>query len=472
MKKKMKKHITPLYSMVFAVVLFTSGCSKQLDLKPENTLVETQLLEDKNTTERLLAGGFEAQFEAQRQELPIADQSTGIAYLQTNNYYSGTIDANNTVALSIWTGHYKVINIANVIINNLAKNAKFDITLQKQFIAEAKFLRAFSYMSLGVLFGDQALSNPSGPCVPLRLTAFDRSDVNQIVPRSSNKQVFDQVVQDLTEAIPDLPDGYPGAAANFMDVKLRSRAVKSVGRAFLSRVYLYLGNYDGAINNANLVLADNNYVLASNPAVIFPNNINVKTVAANIPFNKEVVYGYPVSWSASAIDHQLSFVVESTFIQSYAAGDIRGTMLTSLTGLGYPAGAQGTAKYTSPNRYDNVMVIRLSEVMLNKAEALARRDGINQTSIDLLNTIYQRAFNAGQKPALYTTVSFANKDELITRILQERRWELAFEGHDRFDRQRSGLAISPGFPANRIPFPIPQSEINITSGVLVQNSGY
>jgi len=472
LKKKMKKHINPFYGLVVAAVLLASGCNKQLDLKPENVLVENQLLEDKNTAERLLAGGFEAQFEAQRQEIPIADQSTGIAYLQANNYYSGAIDANNTVALGIWSGHYKVINIANVIINNLAKNAKFDVGLQKQFIAEAKFLRAFSYMSLGILFGDQALSNPSGPCVPLRLTGFDRSDVSQIIPRSSNKQVFDQVVQDLTEAIPDLPDAYPGAAANFMDVKLRSRAAKSVGKAFLSRVYLYLGNYDAAINNANTVLADNNYVLAADPSVIFPNNINVKTVGANIPFNKEVVYGYPVSWSASALDHQLSFIVEPTFIQSYTANDIRKGMVMSVTGIGYPAGAMGTTKYTSPNRYDNVMVIRLAEVMLNKAEALARRDGINQTSVDILNTIYQRAFIAGQKPALYTIGSFASKDALITRILQERRWELAYEGHDRFDRQRSGLEINPGFPSNKIPFPIPQSEINITSGVLTQNPGY
>ncbi len=468
----MKMHINPFYGLVVAMVLLTAGCNKQLDLKPENILVETQLLEDKNTTERLLAGGFEAQFEAQKQEIPIADQSTGIAYLQTNNYYTGTIDANDAVALGVWTGHYNVINIANVIINNLAKNAKFDVGLQKQFIAEAKFLRAFSYMNLGVLYGDQALTNPGGLCVPLRLTAFDRSDVNQIIPRSTNKQVFDQVVKDLTEAIPDLPDAYPGAAANFMDVKLRSRAAKSVGKAFLSRVYLYLGNYDGAVNNANMVLADNNYVLAADPSVVFPNNSSVKTVSANIPFNKEIVYGYPLSWSTSPIAHGFSFVVEPAFIQSYTKNDLRGTTMIGPGGLNLPAGAIGTNKYTSPNRYDNVMVIRLSEVMLNKAEALARRDGINQTSVDLLNTIYQRAFLTGQKPALYTTGSFASKDALITRILQERRWELAYEGHDRFDRQRSGLAINPGFPANKIPFPIPQSEINITSGVLTQNPGY
>jgi hypothetical protein len=468
----MKHYITPFYSTIVAVLLLCSSCNKQLDLRPENILVEEQLLEGKETTDRLLAGGFETQFEAERSVFPVADQSTGNAFLDVNNYYLGNIDANNTVVFGIWSAHYKAINIANVIINNLEKNAKFEVSLQKQFIAEAKFLRAFSYMRLAVIYGDQALKSEGGAkrCVPLRLNSFERADAAQIIPRSSNKQVFDQVIQDLEEAIPDLPVGYPEAQASFIDVKMRSRAVKSVGRAFLSRVSLYLGNYTEVVSNADLVLADPNYALAANPAAVFPNNSNLKTVGGNIPFNKEVIYGYPLSWSTYALDHRFGFRADPAFIQTYAPNDIRRT--TMVVPLVSPAGAVTTSKYTSPNYYDNVMVIRLAEVMLNKAEALARRDGNNQTSIDLLNTIYQRAFTAGQKPALYTLASFPTKEELISRILQERRWELAFEGQDRFDRQRAGLAISPVLPENRIAFPIPQTEINITSGVLTQNPGY
>ncbi|WP_316791123.1 RagB/SusD family nutrient uptake outer membrane protein [Pedobacter frigoris] len=470
MKKKMKQYIIPFYGLIALVVSTLSACNKQLDLRPENILVEEQLLEDKVTTERLLAGGFEAQFEAESSVFTMADQSTGIAYLDANNYYLGNIDANNTVALKIWTLHYKVINIANVIINNLPKHAKFDITLQKQFIAEAKFLRAFGYMRLAVLYGEDALTNDQARGVPLRLNAFDRSDASQIIPRTANKLVFDQVVKDLEEAIPDLPTSYPEAQATFADVKLRSRAVKSVGRAFLSRVYLYLKNYDGVVTNANLVLGDASYVLAPTPAEVFPNNSTVKTVSANIPFNKEVVYGYPLSWSTYEIPHRFGYIADPAFVQTYTVNDMRGkTMIIPST---VPVGKLTTSKYTSPNYYDNIMVIRLAEVMLNKAEALARKDGVNQTSVDILNAIYQRAFTSAQKPALYTLTSFASKEQLVSRILQERRWELAFEGQDRFDRQRSGLAINPVLPANRVAFPIPKSEIDITSGVLTQNTDY
>lgn len=464
------KRIYNFYCLFVVLVLITGSCSKQLDLRPENNLVEDQVLEDKVTTERLLAGGFYSQFLAERILLPVVDQSTGIAFLNTNNYYNGTIDANLIAAFDIWSKHYQVINIANVIINNLPKQAKFDLSLQKQYIAEAKFLRAYSYFHLALLYGDRVLSNgaDANPCVPLRLDAFDRSDGSQILPRSTNRQVLDQVVKDLEEAIPDLPNNYPEAIN--MDVKLRSRAAKSVGRAFLSRVYLYLNNYDGAINNANQVLADNNYVFAASPADVFPDNSAVITGPTNIPFNKEVVYGYPVSWNAalsSESANNLFYQVDLTFLSTYDVNDSRGTKMTWMDNT-----TLRSKKYNSPRLYDNMMIIRLSEVMLNKAEALVRRDGVNQTAIDILNAIYQRAFVAGKKPIPYTLSSFASTDALLSRILQERRWELAFEGHSRFDRLRAGLPINPVLPVNKYAFPVPQKEIDITSGVLKQNPGY
>lgn len=472
-----------VYQLLILMVLGLSACNKQLDLAPENDLVEDQLLEDKVTTERLLAGGFYSQFLVERRALTIGDLSTGITTFNGNNYYAGNIDENYSVTKDIWANHYVVINIANVIINNLPSKAKFDVSIQKQFVAEAKFLRAYSYFRLAVLFGDrwyQGASAADNPCVPLRLIGFFKSDANQIIPRSTNKQVLDQVVKDLEEAIPDLPVSYPEAPAGTQDVKLRSRAVKAVGRAFLSRVYLYLNNYSSAISNADLVLNDPNYELAASPAVVFPNNTTVTTGPSNIPFNKEVVYGYPVSWNlytVSSTGHYYQDAFDPTFVATYTTNDIRGTTMvrTVSTSVGTPpvvTVTQRSNKYTSPNYYDNEMIIRLPEVMLNKAEALARRDGLNQVSVDLLNQIYQRAFVAGQKPTPYTTASFATKELLISRILQERRWELAVEGHDRFDKMRAGLPINPVMPVDKYALPIPFSEISITSGVITQNPGY
>nr|WP_121270987.1 RagB/SusD family nutrient uptake outer membrane protein [Pedobacter schmidteae] len=466
-----------LYQLLVLIILGITACNKQLDLAPENNLVEDQVLEDKVTTERLLAGGFYSQFLIERNTLPVVDLSTGITTQTVNNYYLGTIDENLTLAKDIWAGHYVVINIANVIINNLPQKAKFDVEIQKKLIAEAKFLRAFSYFRLAVLYGDRIFdgtSAASNPCVPLRLEGFFRSGAEQIIPRATNKQIIDQVLKDLEEAIPDLPVSYPEAPSGTQDVKLRSRAVKSVGRAFLSRVYLYLNNYDGAISNADLVLSDANYQLATSPALVFPNNTAVTTGPSNIPFNKEVIYGYPVSWnlySTSNTAHSYQYNFDDSFLNTYTPNDIRSTtMVRSVIVSGVTS--QRTNKYTSPNMFDNEMIIRLAEVVLTKAEALARRDGVNQVSVDLLNSIYQRAFVAGQKPVPYTMASFASKDALVSRIMQERRWELAVEGHDRFDKLRAGLPVNPVLPVGKYAFPIPQTEISITSGAIVQNPGY
>lgn len=469
-----------LYLLFAITVAGISACNKQLDLAPENDLVEDQVLEDKVTAERLLVGGFYSQFLIERKTLPVIDLSSGITTITANNFYTGNLDENLSNSKDIWAGHYVVINIANVIINNLPSKAKFDVSVQKRLIAEAKFLRAYSYFRLATVFGDRwykGASAAGNPCVPLRLEGFFRSDEQQIIPRATNKQILDQVIKDLEEAIPDLPVNYSEAPSGTQDVKLRSRAVKSVGQAFLSRVSLYLNKYDDAISNADLVLNDANYQLAVSPAVVFPNNVAVTTGPSNIPYNKEVVYGYPVSWnyySTSSTAHSYQDALDPAFLATYNANDIRSTTMVLIrTVEGSPVvTTQRSSKYTSPNYFDNEMIIRLAEVVLNKAEAMARRDGVNQISVDLLNRIHQRAFAAGQKPTPYTMSSFATKEELVDRILQERTWELAAEGHDRFDKMRSGKAVNPVLPEDKYAFPVPITEINITSGVIVQNPGY
>ncbi|UKJ07648.1 RagB/SusD family nutrient uptake outer membrane protein [Solitalea lacus] len=458
-------------------LLATSACDKKLDLRPENNLTEAALLENKVTTERLLIGGYYEQFLVERSVINLADMSTGIATGTLNNYYTGSIDSKNDEAFNIWSAHYKIINIADVVINRLPSIGKYDESAKKQFIAEAKFLRAFSYFRLITLYGDDAFgingANKLG--VPLRLDAFERYDESQLLPRSANKEVLDRVVKDLEEALPDLPT----TTAN---IDLHARATKSVGKAFLSRVYLYLGQYNKAIQVADDVLADPTFVLAASPATIFPNNSSVvqtNNAPLNIKFDKEVVYGYPVSWNAylnSSTTHKTftgtgTTFIDPQFVASFAATDIRKSAMITIKAV---SGINRfiTSKYTHPSLYDNLMVIRLAEVILNKAEALAKRDGNVQSAVDMLNLIHQRAFPAGNKPVPFTTTSFTDGADLVKAILQERKWELAFEGHDRFDRLRNNMPINAEIPANKNVFPIPQKEIDISMGLIKQNPGY
>ena len=136
-----------------------------------------------------------------------------------------------------------------------------------------------------------------------------------------------------------------------------------------------------------------------------------------------------------------------------------------------------TLKYPDAvNHTDNSPIIRVTEMYLSRAEALAEKDGINQTSIDLMNALRTRA-----GLSTWTLVTFITKQELVNAILVERRKELCFEGHRRMDLLRKGLALRSSGPTapiskpgdNKIILPIPQREIDINPSLKTQqNPGY
>jgi SusD family. len=73
----------------------------------------------------------------------------------------------------------------------------------------------------------------------------------------------------------------------------------------------------------------------------------------------------------------------------------------------------------------------------------------------------------------YTVNDFASQDELVSAIMQQRRFELAYEGFYRYDLIRTGEPLrQPDIPENKKVLPIPQIEIDISNGILVQNTGY
>lgn len=111
---------------------------------------------------------------------------------------------------------------------------------------------------------------------------------------------------------------------------------------------------------------------------------------------------------------------------------------------------------------------------LNRAEALAEKDGINQPTIDLMNKLRTRA-----GLPTWTIASFASKQALVDAILNERRKELCFEGHRRMDLLRKGLPLRSSGPTagiskpgdDKVVLPIPQRELDINPS-LVKNPGY
>ena len=141
---------------------------------------------------------------------------------------------------------------------------------------------------------------------------------------------------------------------------------------------------------------------------------------------------------------------------AFETGDLRKNVNFSTT----PASKQ--LKYTQVNPgIDDVMMFRLSEIYLTRAESRAMQGNLTGALADL-NVIRVRA-------GLVASVA-ATQADLLTAIRKERRLELAHEGQRFFDLRRyNQTGITQTF---RNLFPIPQSEVLNSGGTVVQNTGY
>jgi hypothetical protein len=122
------------------------------------------------------------------------------------------------VSSTIWRDHYRTIFRCNQVLDRVPSITGMDATLQKQVLAEAKFLRALSYFNLVSLYGN----------VPLALVYT--TDLSQSTPQAKEADVWAQVIKDLQEAAPDLPVSYPST-----DV---GRATQGAAIALLGKAYM------------------------------------------------------------------------------------------------------------------------------------------------------------------------------------------------------------------------------------------
>jgi len=400
----------------------------------------------------------------------------------------------NAQLRDIWGWMFSGVNRANYI---LEFKDKTDFTGKEQVLAQARFLRAYYYFELVKWFGDVPL------VVDQRILFGDQFNVD----RTPKAQVYAQIELDLMYAADNLP--YVQSESG--------RVTKGAAQALLGKAYLYQDKFDEASAVLENLIQNGPYDLVSDYNSIFEtegeNNIEsifevqyaelegagfgcLQCSEGNVAVGFSGIRNYTADPGSTGDIFSSGFsfnVPVQELVDAFEADDLRKDVAVldidawaSQTGITFGTGFEHTGyfnrKYiprkrssaaqqdfnlTNPNNYRS---IRFADVLLMAAEAFNRSASPNDGKAQsYLNRVRQRAFG----DMLHDLNSTGSN--LTENIYQERRVELAGEGHRFFDLVRTGRAAQEidGFITDKHElFPIPEIERQLTGNRWSQNPGY
>lgn len=385
-----------------------------------------------------------------------------------------------------WATLYEGIKRANVVIEKVP-SIDMDEDTKNRYIAEARFLRALYYFDLVRAWGGVPIITSTIP--PLKLG------------RSSADDVYALIREDMLASVNILPEKSEQSPADI------GRATKGAAKSYLAKVYLFGGDFVNAEKYALEVINSSEYELE--PEFTNANGVNgefsVESVfeagASNNEGggaqygNTQGVRGNPNrGWgfnrptlnlrnSFDANDPRLDATIidlGETLDGVNIIGD-GSTPNETYDDLGnlievecYNQKVWTPGDNTNTQFNHNRRLIRYADVLLMASEALNQNNKPNEALI-FLNMVRERA--RGANISILQDIIETNKDLLANIILNERRHELALEGHRFWDLVRTGKAVEflgpLGFQNGKHELlPIPQSEIDISQGTLTQNSNY
>lgn len=149
----------------------------------------------------------------------------------TDALLDGSASSSTGVFADYWKQHYEGINRANDAIENLAGADVLADTKKARLIAESKFLRAYFYYKLNIMYKGVPIYEKNEELSEYRTRS-----------RNTEAEVWTFILRDLEEVInePNLPDKYESGSADF------GRITKSAAYALRGKAYLWMENWAGA----------------------------------------------------------------------------------------------------------------------------------------------------------------------------------------------------------------------------------
>ncbi len=438
--------------LLMLVSLMLGSCTKVLDVEPTASISNEVAIKDKVGVERAIIGSYtslQATGIYGRNRVIIGGLSadnltwtgTSYEYFQIEN---NNVPAENLIIDGAWSAAYDGLNRVNNVLAAMGNISDLSAAERDKFEGEALFMRALFHYNLVTMFGG----------VPIKTTpTADISNIDQA--RNTPEDVYLQVIADLTLAEGKLP------ATN-----AAGRANKFAASALLARVYLnhYHNTGDAsyatlAIEKADKVLTEGGYELTNPYSSLYEGGSN--EIIFEIVFdaqnkNRLAEYFFPRSLAG-----RYEIAPTTSLLESYEVGDARlaASISTDSEGKVY------CNKYEQLSAgSDGVIVLRLAEMYLIKAEALAYTNGSIDAIQDNIDAVRERAGLLQTTADTYPTLKLA--------VENERRHEFAFEGHRWFDLVRTKRATTLlGIDENHTLFPIPLSEMQ-TNRLMKQNDDY
>lgn len=369
----------------------------------------------------------------------------------------------------LWTYAYYTIARANNVINNLPTTDLGNATKQDadNLMAEALFMRALCHFDLVITYAQPYSSDPQSLGVPV-----DTVTVNGKPARNTVAEVYALIEQDLLKAESLISDDYKREGVDDDAAVVSKQAIQ----ALLSRVYLYMEQWQKAADYATKVINSGKYNLVDAEKYKTMWSASVAAKDGEIIFE---VYGSSKNsyWDASGWEH-LPYILDrgndgsadvcatQDLIDMYEEGDVRAELYELSNGDNFVLKYKG--KEGAVPRAVNVPILRLAEMYLNRAEAISNGASVSGASArgDLEAIASKRGATV---PAQFNT-------------FDERRKELAFEGHIAYDYARCKKSIARkdfdevknqnvSFPSDMWAMPIPKHEMEANPN-MVQNPGY
>jgi starch-binding outer membrane protein, SusD/RagB family len=452
-----------------AAMTVVAGCESPLDVDPTTAVPNEKAIVDAVSARAALAGAYDA---LQDQSFYAEVMFTWGELSADNAAHTGTftsyadadqnvLTADNGQIEATWDAIYDAINRANILIARVPSVPGLTDAEKNQVVGEAHFIRALSYHSLVKYWTG----------VPIRTEPVASITEASNVTRASVAEVYTQILSDLQQA--------EALMTNERQTRAGSRGA---ARALRARVLLYraspgptgssTGDWAAVEAAASSVIAMP-YSLASSFTDLFtPTGANTTEDIFRLRFNDQDPFWAGYYYLVKSLGGRYEVAPTASVRTAFEAGDARlaATIKNDPSRSSTQTPRYYAAKFPTPTGTEHPAILRLAEVILIRAEARARQGNL-LGALEDYNLLRARA----GLPQHVLGVHVTDQASVLAAIARERRSELAFEGDRWPDLVRSGQVVATmnlATKSHQAIYPIPQNEVDVTSGQLSQNPGY